>query len=496
LLSTAGEDPNGIYAAAPWVTNLLAAGFTDNYYYGIRRFPYAVFTNVGGNGKPHNPLTFADIDSAQIDTSDGAYPSSPIIANNAFEVHNIGEIWCMALLEARARFITRLGFATGNQRFLQFVTDGMKLDPVNPTLLQGRDSIISAANAGGGTIEDIKDIWDGFAVRGMGYSSQVIDANAGSVIEAFDVPSTTSATSALISESVPNGWLDPGETVTLSLCVSNTTSTATGNVTGTLLASGGVAAPSGAQSYGVIPAMSTVCRNFSFSVASSCGGMVTATLQAVEGSASRNLTYSLTVGGAVPILTEGFDGVSAPALPAGWTTNLLTGSTNPWVTSAINPQTSPNRAFDNDATTISDNALTSPMVAMPSSISRLTFRNWYDLESGFDGGVLEIAIGSGGFQDILAAGGTFLTRGYNGTISSNANSPISNRQAWTGQSNGYLTTTVAMPASAASQNIKLRWRLATDDSIGTTGWSIDSVSLYGLQCAIPAKRVRGQITSN
>ena len=27
--------------------------FTDNYYYGIRRFPYAVKTNVGANGKPH-----------------------------------------------------------------------------------------------------------------------------------------------------------------------------------------------------------------------------------------------------------------------------------------------------------------------------------------------------------------------------------------------------------------------------------------------------------
>ena len=33
----------------------------------------------------------------------------------------------------------------------------MKLDPVNPTLLQGRDSIIAAASAGG-TAADIADI--------------------------------------------------------------------------------------------------------------------------------------------------------------------------------------------------------------------------------------------------------------------------------------------------------------------------------------------------
>src|SRR4029453_13773282 len=66
------------------------------------------------------------------------------------EVHNIGEVWCMALLEVRARFITRLGFATGHQRFLQFVTDGMKLDPTNPTPLTGRDAILAAVAGGGG----------------------------------------------------------------------------------------------------------------------------------------------------------------------------------------------------------------------------------------------------------------------------------------------------------------------------------------------------------
>ena len=50
----------------------LSAGYHDNYYYGIRRFPYAVKSTVGPNGKPHNPLTFADIDPTQINLSDGA----------------------------------------------------------------------------------------------------------------------------------------------------------------------------------------------------------------------------------------------------------------------------------------------------------------------------------------------------------------------------------------------------------------------------------------
>jgi hypothetical protein len=93
----------------------------------------------------------------------------------------------MALLEVRARFITRLGFATGNRRFLQFVTDGMKLDPTNPTPLTGRDAILAAAAAGGGTADDIVDIWAGFAARGMGVWT-TFNPDTFAVVENFSKP--------------------------------------------------------------------------------------------------------------------------------------------------------------------------------------------------------------------------------------------------------------------------------------------------------------------
>ncbi len=189
LLSSEDEDPNGIYTAGGWVTHQLNEMFVDNYYYGIRRFPYASIGNLHTNGRPHNPLTFADIDAAQINISNGAFSCNPLLScTNAFEVHNAGEVWASALFEARARFITRLGWAVGNQRFLQFVTDGMKLDPVNPTFLQGRDSIIAAATAGGGTAADVADIWAGFAARGMGVLATVNNAATGAVTENFNVP--------------------------------------------------------------------------------------------------------------------------------------------------------------------------------------------------------------------------------------------------------------------------------------------------------------------
>src|SRR5262249_56402640 len=92
-----------------------------------------------------------DIDANTIDLTDGANPRGPFGSGGrwgASEVHNIGEVWAMALFEVRARLIHRLGWAVGNQRALQLVTDAMKLDPVNPTPTQARDSILLADAAG------------------------------------------------------------------------------------------------------------------------------------------------------------------------------------------------------------------------------------------------------------------------------------------------------------------------------------------------------------
>ena len=58
-------------------------------------------------------------------------------------------------------------------------------------------------------------------------------------------------------------------------------------------------------------------------------------------------------------------------------------------------------------------------------------------------GVLEVSYDGGlTFQDVLAAGGTFYLGGYNGTINSCCCNPIAGRQAWTGNSAGFIDTTV------------------------------------------------------
>jgi subtilisin-like proprotein convertase family protein len=93
--------------------------------------------------------------------------------------------------------------------------------------------------------------------------------------------------------------------------------------------------------------------------------------------------------------------------------------------------------------------------------------------------VLEISnptVNAGAFQDIITAGGSFVTAGYNGTISTAFMNPLGGRMAWTGTSaGGYLTTEVNLPATASGQNITLKWRMGSDNSVAATGVWVDSI---------------------
>ena len=304
-------------------------------------------------------------------------------------------------------------------------------------------------------------------------------------------PSLVAAGSSLVGEtSVPtNAALDPGEVVTVNFSLQNTGSASTTALSGTLLATGGVKSPGAAQSYGALTAGgAAVTRPFTFTVDSSliCGTPMTATLQLMDGAANLgSVTFSFTVGALGTLLTQNFDSTTAPALPAGWTTTT-SGGQSAWVTSTTTPDTAPNDAFSPNATTAGVNELVSPVVVSPTQVS---FRHKYDLESTYDGGVLEMKVGAGSFTDIVTGGGSFTAGAYNGTLSSSATTnPLgASRAAWTGTISSYVTSTATLPAGAVGQNVQLRWRCGTDSSVGNTGWRLDTITVGGWSCvACPA----------
>ena len=185
LLSQNGDNVNGNYAAGAYCTYMLS-GMTQNYYYGIRRYPYST-------DMTKNPLTLKDIDPTKYSTHSGI-PMSPIMGNSPSEVHCQGEVWCVTLWEARANLINKYGWTLGNQLILQIVTDGMKLSPANPTFLQARDAIIQADLVDNGGANK-SQLWAAFAKRGMGASAVVpASTTTTGVTEAYDLPDTLSVT--------------------------------------------------------------------------------------------------------------------------------------------------------------------------------------------------------------------------------------------------------------------------------------------------------------
>jgi hypothetical protein len=183
--------------------------------------------------------------------------------------------------------------------------------------------------------------------------------------------------------------------------------------------------------------------------------------------------------------SESFDEVTPPALPPGWTAiNGINPDGILWQTSdSGNPAppafSLPNSAWVNDPDTISDKYLYSPSLTInPNTTSAdLDFWHNYALEDGFDGGVLEISVNGGPFVDILAAGGFFKQGGYNGTISTCCGNPLAGRQAWTGNSGGFIETFVAGGLPLQGIPFVLRWRMASDSSGSGQGWRVDNFQI-------------------
>ena len=284
-----------------------------------------------------------------------------------------------------------------------------------------------------------------------------------------------------------NNVPDPGETVTVNLTLQNVGTAGTGNVTATLLSTGGITNPSSAQSYGTLAVGGTpVSRNFSFQVpaGAACGSQITLTFAVNDGTTTSNVTKIYTLGTLQQTLSENFDGVTAPALPAGWT-QVQTGSNTGWVTTTTAPDTAPNAAFAPDLTTPGGADLTSPVINVNSASATLSFRLNYNTESTWDGGILEIKIGSGAFQEITAAGGTFASGGYNSNVRGTGN-PLGVQPGWSGNSSGYIDALVNLPAAANGQAVQFKWRVGNDDSFAPAGGGvkIDTVKVFGsYQCA-------------
>jgi hypothetical protein len=285
--------------------------------------------------------------------------------------------------------------------------------------------------------------------------------------------------------------------VTVNFTLQNVGGANTTNLVATLLPTGGVLLPSVPQNVGaLLSGGAGVTVPFTFTAGGACGSTLTASIQLQDGAANLGtLAFAFPVGTPIKPLVQEFDSLSAPALPPGWA-STISGAASNWVTSTATKFTAPNAAFIAEAPNPGVAELTSPSVAVTTTSAKLSFRNFYNSEcdpavvtNAYDGGVLEIKIGAGAFTDILAAGGSFASGGYNRKIDPTDDNPLDGRFCWSGLSGSFITTVVNLPASAAGQTVQFKWRFGTDtgNAFGTGGWYIDAVALQdgSTCCTLP-----------
>lgn len=420
VLSKPGDDPRASYPYGSYVTR--------KFNQGIRRFPYSTDIKV-------NPVTFADID-----------PTQSRFTKDVTEIHNVGEIWCQALWEVRANFIDAYGFERGKQMVEQLVTDALKITPINPSMIDGRDAILLADQISNSSVNQCL-IWQGFAKRGIGFSASSLGAT-NQVKQAFDLPPYCQKTGTL-SLNLPT-YLD-GETIQIRL---------------------GDADLMGQPSIKVIASSQKTGDQEEVLLAkdNNIPGLFLGTVKvSLAASSSNDGTLQSSVGDTIQITYQDASNDQGQAVQTMATARILklknlledslekgianfTPDTNWGLTTAFSHSPShsftdsPNGNYKNRA-----NAMIKVKKVNLAGLlgSRLVFWQRYQMERGFDFGFVEVKLPDQAWQTVAA---------------------------FSGEQTEFKQTTIDL-SKFDGQKLRVRFRLVTDGGNTADGWYIDDVQI-------------------
>lgn len=179
-----------------------------------------------------------------------------------------------------------------------------------------------------------------------------------------------------------------------------------------------------------------------------------------------------------------------PAAPE-WSATRTVGTGSPgWILTTSQSHSPPNAYFaPGPASKVTDNLISEPCV-ISGTAQRLRLHFWhtYSTES-YDGCLLEVSKDNGATWYAINASGSgtsFVQGGYTTTIAGRGGSPnnraeLVGQPAWTGAGGSLFTEVIVALDTAVygGATLRGRWRLSTDSSTASTGWTVDSVRITG-----------------
>jgi hypothetical protein len=164
----------------------------------------------------------------------------------------------------------------------------------------------------------------------------------------------------------------------------------------------------------------------------------------------------------------------------GWTLGKIKGTTV-WALSGSNAASGVASLWADDSYTKADSYAATKAIVLPAgSKPYLHFTHAFNFETAgvayFDGGVLEYSINNGttwvDAKPLFNAG-----QNYKGSIAGGFANPLQGRNAFVGQSHGYVDSRYNL-ATLAGKTVRFRWRLGTDSADYSNGWFVDDVRIY------------------
>ena len=400
---------------------------------GIRTFPYTTDINI-------NTHTYDNIKSLSVP-------------------HGVGSVWCEMLWEMTWALIDQHGWDSdlyngtgGNNIAMDLVIEGLKLQPCNPGFVDGRDAIILAdQNLYGGANECI--IWEAFAKRGLGFSAD--QGSSGSVTdgtEAFDMP--PSCTDTVVFTKTADFQIESGLDLNYAISLLNNTSNDLTNVT----------------ILDTLPSNTTLVPG-TLSCGTESGGVITINVANVASGSDITCEYTVTTTSIPNSMLEFFDGVENGT--AFWSATSTQGSED-FDTDTSNPFAGSTSWFVDNVGANNSNFLTSNTLNLGAN-PILGFQHFYDTETNWDGGMVEISTNGG--TSWIDLEDDFISNGYNASLGNGSNNDIDNRPAFTGNSGGYIESIIDL-SPYANQAVQIRFFFGSDNNTFEDGWYIDDVALY------------------
>ncbi len=277
-----------------------------------------------------------------------------------------------------------------------------------------------------------------------------------------------------------DGVADVGETVRYSVEVENTGSQAATAISARLSSNAKVAVLNNPVAIPDLAPGATGVAEFEVLIgAVGCEetAQYTVNFTAAEGEWSDAFTDVLEQDSSTRLDDEDLEGGTEPT---GWSHGATSG-TDQWTVANTKNHTaggsyawfSPNPATSSDTWLVSDTQTIG-------ATATLEFWHFVDLEGGYDGGVLELSANGG--TSWVDLGDKITTGGYDRAM--NSSSPIDG-EAWTGEPDVWRRVVVNL-SDWSGQDVRVRWRLATDSSTNRDGWWIDDVTFQSTDTACDA----------